>query len=433
MVGRAADHRPGKLLVTLEPDATRLLAARLPLGSVVISATNGKTTTTSLTVAVLRAGGLIPVHNPTGANLRGGVATALAVAARGRSRMDGDVGVFEVDEGQLTQVVGQLDPRVILLGNLFRDQLNRYGELDRLADRWLRLCTMHAGRATLILNADDPTVAGLGRELPGCMYFGIEDWRCGRPARDHAFDAHHCRRCDSAYRFSTFFLGHLSHYECSVCGWQRPQPQIFADRITVDGTGGTQFRLCTPDGTRDIRLGLVGLHNVYNALAAAAIGHALGVQLPLIASALAASSPVWGRGERFEIAGRRITVTLVKNPAGANAFIRSLTTAHHQLDILGVLNDRDPDARDVSWIWDADFEALAPHIRSVTCSGRRAADLALRFKYTGVPTERIAVNRDVSIALALTLLRGGTDVHVLATYTGMFEIRSAVKRMSRPL
>jgi len=251
----------------LEPRAVERLASRLPRGSVAISATNGKTTTATLTAAILRQAGVLPVHNRTGANLSGGVATALLIAARGRSGIDGEIGVFEIDEGWLRGLVAQLDADVVLMGALFRDQRDRLSmELDRIAAAWTEICERRAERTQFVLNADDPILARLGHDLPDPLYFGIADPRCGRPVRDAAADARHCANCGGALRFTAYFIGHLSHYECPACGWRRPEPQIFADRIVLDGPGGTRMRLSVPGDSRETRLRLAGVHGVYNAL-----------------------------------------------------------------------------------------------------------------------------------------------------------------------
>src|SRR5947209_9118178 len=315
--GRDSAHDPGQLLLSLEPSAIARLARRLERRSVVISATNGKTTTAALTAAILRGAGIAPVHNHRGDNMLGGVATTLAVAARRRGRIDGDIGVFEVDEAYLAPVLPELAPRVVLLGNPFRDQLDRFGEITAILDAWREL--LGSPGTTFVLNADDPLVAALGVDVPGCLYYGIEDVSCALPAPEHAVDARQCHRCGARYRFAAHFLSHLGHYACPAFGWERPQPGISAHAVAVDVLRRVRLRVSTPRGSTDLRLRLAGLHNVYNALAAAAIGHACGVDLDDVAFALAEAPPVWGRGEHFQIGTRHVTVTLVKNPASANS------------------------------------------------------------------------------------------------------------------
>jgi lipid II isoglutaminyl synthase (glutamine-hydrolysing) len=413
--GRGGTSLPGKVLMRLDPRAIASLGARLRNGSAVISATNGKTTTAAMTAGILELTGARLVHNRAGANMAGGVATALMDGPS-----DADTGLFEVDEFWLGQVVGQLRPHALLLANLFRDQLDRYGELDTIADRWAQVAA--ATDAALVLNADDPTVADLGREA-GATYFGVEDDAMALPAMQHAADATHCRRCGAAYIYDAVYLGHLGRYHCDNCGATRPEPSIAATGIVLEGVRGARFRLRTPAGERDIALPLPGLYNVYNALGAAALAMALGASLDQVATGLHAVAPAFGRAETLRIGGRELSILLVKNPAGANEVLRTLILEDGEHDVFAVLNDNIADGRDVSWIWDADFEVLAPRVRRVTCSGTRAAEMALRLKYAGVPTDRIAVERGLDEGLDRALADGDGRLFALPTYTAMLALR----------
>ena len=222
---------PGKLLVRLQPDAIGLLSGRLKGGSVVVSATNGKTTTAAMAASVLERTGTRLVHNRAGANMAGGVASALLDATRRGGGIAGDLGLFEVDEFWLGRVADELHPRALLLSNLFRDQLDRYGELETIADRWADVVSGLAGRSELVLCADDPLVADLGRERPGVTYFGVEDDSLALPGLQHAADSKHCRRCGHAYAYDAAYLAHLGHYHCPSCGARRPAPQVVAERV----------------------------------------------------------------------------------------------------------------------------------------------------------------------------------------------------------
>jgi lipid II isoglutaminyl synthase (glutamine-hydrolysing) len=413
--GRGGTSLPGKLLMRLEPHAIARLSARLPRGSAVISATNGKTTTAAMVAGILERAGAHLVHNRAGANMAGGVATALMDGPRG-----GDTGLFEVDEFWLGQVVDELQPRALLLANLFRDQLDRYGELDSIADRWAAVAASTS--AALVLNADDPTVADLGRDA-GATYFGVEDDAMALPEMQHAADATHCRRCGAPYRYDAVYLGHLGRYHCDACGATRPEPQVSAHDIVLEGVRSARFTLHTPAGARAIALPLPGLYNVYNALGAAALALALGATLDQVDAGLHAVSPAFGRAETLQVGGRELSILLVKNPAGANEVLRTLMLEDGEHDLLAVLNDNVADGRDVSWVWDADFEVLAPRVRRATCSGTRAADMALRLKYAGVPTDRIAVEPDLGAGLDRALRAGDGRLFALPTYTAMLALR----------
>jgi lipid II isoglutaminyl synthase (glutamine-hydrolysing) len=415
---------PGKVLIALEPDAIAELAGRLPRGSVVVSATNGKTTTAAMIASVLERAGVSLVHNRAGANMAGGVASTLLSAAQSGGRISGQLGLFEVDEFWLQRVTSQLRPRAILLGNLFRDQLDRYGELETIADKWAEVVSALQPSARLVLNADDPLIADLGRGLDNVTYFGVEDGSVAMPEMQHASDSKHCRNCGAAYVYEAVYLGHLGRYRCPSCGRERPVPTIAAQRIELDGTRSASFTLSTPAGAVDVELPLPGLYNVYNALGAAALCLDLGTAPAAVAAGLHRVAAAFGRAERVPIGDAELSILLVKNPAGTNEIIRTLTLEEGELDLLAILNDRTADGKDVSWIWDADFEVLAPRLRRVTCAGTRAAELALRLKYAGVPVDALHVVADISPALddALAGAQSGR-LFALPTYTALLELR----------
>jgi UDP-N-acetylmuramyl tripeptide synthase len=420
---------PGKVLTRLEPHAIERLAARLPEGNAVISATNGKTTTAAMAAAILERSGRTLVHNRAGANMAGGIASALLDAARRGGAIAGRLGLFEVDEFWLDRVAPELHPRAVVLGNLFRDQLDRYGELDTIADRWAGMVGRLAPTAALACNADDPLIADLGRDHAPVTYFGVDDPAMAGTTMQHASDSKHCRRCGAAYEYEGIYLGHLGVYRCPSCGQRRPQPDVAARAIVLHGTRSASFELHTPVGVAAVELPLPGLYNVYNALAAAALCLALGIGLDVITAGLAAVSAAFGRSERVMIGERELSILLIKNPAGANEILRTLTLEPGELDLLAVLNDRTADGRDISWVWDADFELLAGRVRRVTCAGTRAAELALRLKYAGVDVARLEVVADLPDALDAALADGaGRPLYALPTYTALLELRQELQR-----
>jgi lipid II isoglutaminyl synthase (glutamine-hydrolysing) len=415
---------PGRVLLRLSPDAIAELGARLSRGSTIVSATNGKTTTAGMISAALAAEGRAPVHNRAGSNMTWGVATALL-------GQQGDEGLFEVDEAWLPRVVAQLDPRLIVLGNLFRDQLDRYGELEKLADDWADLVEARAGRTRFVLNADDPLVADLGRDReerprPGVTYFGIEDPRHALPELQHAHDAKHCRRCGHPYAYERAFVGHLGHYSCPSCGAKRPNPDVAATRIELEGMKGSRVSITTPRGDLELNLPLPGLYNAYNALAAVTAALQLGVALESIRSGLESMQALFGRVETIEVDDKPVSILLIKNPAGANEVLRTLRleSDSNGLDLWIALNDRIADGRDVSWIWDADFELLADATRRVTCSGIRAPEMALRLKYAGWPADSIAVEDGIAVSLQRAVAEADDRLFALPTYTALLELRN---------
>ena len=417
---------PGRVLLRLAPDAIERLGSRLVSGSTIVSATNGKTTTAGMIASALRAAGRQPVHNRAGSNMTWGVATALL-------SQRGDEGLFEVDEAWLPRVVDALRPRAVVLANLFRDQLDRYGELERLADDWATVVEAHAGRAAFILNADDPLVADLGRDAnldrrPEITYFGIDDPAQALPELQHAFDAKHCRRCGAPYAYERAFVGHLGHYRCPSCGASRPAPDVAARRIELRGMKGSEVDITTPAGDVHLSLPLPGLYNTYNALAALAAAHRIGVPLASAVAGLEAAEAAFGRVETIDVGGTPVSILLIKNPAGANEVLRTLrlesSDESPDLDLWVALNDRIADGRDVSWIWDADFELLAGRVRRVICAGARAPEMALRLKYAGIDPGAIAVTEPIAASLDGALAAARGRVFALPTYTALLELRT---------
>jgi UDP-N-acetylmuramyl tripeptide synthase len=417
---------PGRVLLRMEPEAIAKLGAGLRGGSTIISATNGKTTTAGMIAAILAAEGRPPVHNRAGSNMTWGVATALL-------EQRGAEGLFEVDEAWLPRVAQQLNPRLIVLGNLFRDQLDRYGEMEALAEEWAKAVAAAPAGTGLALNADDPLIADLGRdtdtEIPreGTLYFGIDDHSQALPELQHAFDAKHCRRCGHPYAYEVAFVGHLGHYSCPNCGAQRPRPDVAATRIELRGMEGSAATVRVPGGEIEVELPLPGLYNVYNALGAIAAALKLGVDAERVAAALGGMRAAFGRVETIDLKtdGSSLAILLIKNPAGANEVLRTLALEAEgdPIDLWIALNDRIADGRDVSWVWDADFELLADSVRRVTCAGTRAPEMALRLKYAGWPEDRIEVEPDIATSLDAAVASSPGRLFALPTYTALLELR----------
>jgi len=409
---------PGKVLWKLDPGSVDALAARLPQGVVVFSATNGKTTTTAMAAEILGEGRKL-AWNRAGANLMSGIASALVAGGRA------DLGLFEVDEGALPEALARTNPRVLALGNLFRDQLDRYGELELVAERWRDAVAGLPSGTTLVVNADDAVVADLADGRAEAVRFGLDDPRQARPRLQHAADSKYCLRCGALYEFAAAYVGHLGDYRCPQCGHRRPELDVAAREIELRGLLASRFRLATPVGNAEIELALPGLYNVYNATAAAALSMAVGASLEDVRSGLARFGAAFGRFERIASGGKSIVLLLVKNPAGANEVVRTLETGVPPVLVVA-LNDAIADGQDVSWIWDVDFEPLLEHVGHVIATGERAAELGLRMTYGGLPPERLEVIPSLESALdrGLGLVEAGTELVVLPTYTAMLSLRS---------
>jgi UDP-N-acetylmuramyl tripeptide synthase len=411
---------PGKLLWKVDPTAIDRLAARLPEGTVLVSATNGKTTTTAMTAEILRPRVRVAT-NASGANLVSGVASTLLRSG------GAELGLFEADEAALSELAMRLRPRALLLCNLFRDQLDRYGELEHVAARW-RKAVAGLPDATLVVNGDDPQVGDLARGRPGSLVFGLDDPRHAQPELQHAADSKYCLQCGAPYTYAAAYVGHLGDYACPNSHEARPPLDIAAREIDLRGLDGSSFTLATPAGDARVDLVLPGLYNVYNAVAAASLAFTLGVAPEQAAAGLRRFSAAFGRFERIPIGDRRLLMLLIKNPAGTNEAVRTIVDGGAPKLAVIALNDAIADGRDVSWIWDVDFEPLAAGLDHLIATGSRASELALRFAYGGLPRERIEVVPSLEAALdrglALTPSRG--ELTVLPTYTAMLALRRIV-------
>ena len=453
---------PGTVARRIAPDVLHTLASALPQGVAVLSGTNGKTTTTRMVAAVLEASGRRVLHNRAGANLVSGLTTTALARSSLAGKVRADIGLFETDEAALPAAVAETQPRLVVIVNLFRDQLDRYGEVDTLAQQWrVALATLPA-TSTVLLNADDPAVADLGEGLAAQVrYYGLDDPAQASDAGSHIADSQFCQRCGARYVYDLAFYAHIGHYHCPNCGHRRPEPHFRLARLALNGTVSSHLLLTFPGGALELTLPLPGLYNALNALAATSAALLLGVEAATVRSALEGFSAAFGRIERVQAGpgGAEMLIALIKNPVGATETVRMLTTGienaelriektgntslsqfsilNSQLNLLIAINDRDADGTDVSWLWDAEFERLAatlpggaPLVARAVVSGTRADDMAVRLKYAGADPQRIAVVPDLPQALdaALAALPPGATLTVLPTYTAMLELRAELVR-----
>jgi UDP-N-acetylmuramyl tripeptide synthase len=431
--GQGGTTAPGRLALAVDPDLPGRLARALPQGLVLVTGTNGKTTTAAMLAEALAAHGWRLAYNRGGGNLRGGLATALLAG------LPADLGLLEVDEGTMPYA-GRLGARLAVVTNFFRDQLDRYGELEATVLRVRRGLEAMPPEAVVVANADDPlclrAVRGLGL---GVRTFGLDDAVAADAEAprlgEHAVDLAPCPACGGQLVYAVRRFAQLGHWRCPACGLERavPDVRVVAWRPPEGGRPGA-VRLETPRGPLETTLRLPGLHNAYNLAAAVAAAWALGLDLGKVAEALGAFRHAFGRMEWAECAGHPLCLVLVKNPAGCTlALAAALQEPAPGKSLLVLLNDGVADGTDVSWIWDADFEALAGAPRpfaAVVASGRRAWDLAVRLKYAGVDPARIRVAPDPGEGLRQAL-RGaapGAPVYALPTYTAMLALRALLVR-----
>ncbi len=419
---------PGLVALRLAPDLLTRLARELPSGAIVIAGTNGKTTTARLVAESLRAGGVQVVHNRSGSNLPRGIAATFLEATDWLGRLDGDLAVLEVDEFALPTVVRAVKPRLLVLLNLFRDQLDRYGELETIARTWRRALDELSPDATVVINADDPILAELTADFRERRWtFGLEDPAVALPTLPHAADWRLCPRCGAALEYRCVFLGHLGQYCCPGCGFTRPALTVAGQRVR-HGSAGLLLDVRWGDRTVTVRSQLAGVYNAYNLLAAVSAGFALGLEPEQLVATLAEVPAAFGRQERVWVAGRELTLLLVKNPTGFNEALRLLESTRRKCPVLIMINDLEADGRDVSWLWDVDVEALRLLSVPVSVGGIRSGEIALRLTYAGIePQGRYPGVVEALDRWLATLPPDGCG-WVLGTYTAMLELRRELAR-----
>ena len=430
---RGATTLPGAVALRLAPQLAARLARRLSHGVAIITGTNGKTTTAAMLAASLERSGWHLAHNRGGANLRTGIATALALAP------GADGGLLEVDEATVPFAVSALRPRVALVTNFFRDQLDRYGELETAVALVRRGLDALPDGARIVLCADDPLAAALGSGRVGAvLHFGVEPTAAGPSAGGGPSDAPRCPRCRGPLEYAPRYYAHLGHYRCAACGLARPDPEVAVTAwAPAEARRPGEVTLRIPGGALTFPLALPGLYNLYNAAAAVASALALGVPAADIAAAMADFRHAFGRMEWLELGGHPACLALVKNPAGCSEVLRTVIADRAPGKSLALLlNDRYADGTDVSWIWDADFEALAAAqegFAAIVAGGSRAHDMALRLKYAGVAPARLRLQPDpeAAMAAAAEACAPGATVYVLPTYTAMLSARAALVRQRR--
>ena len=406
----SASVLPGSIARRIEPRLLQLLTQQVKNGVILIAGTNGKTTTSLLLNTILKRQGYRVAHNSTGANLENGLMTALLESTDLVGRLNVDYAILEVDENILPKVLTPIQPRMILCLNLFRDQLDRYGEVDTISKRWTKIISTLPPETVVIPNADDPTLSYLGQQLPQrVLFFGLNEPEQYLDAIPHAVDSIYCPNCGHSLDYKGVYLSHLGDFHCPKCGFSKSQP-------TLESSEWSQI--------------LIGLYNKYNTLAAATAAKELLIDEATIRDTINNFQAAFGRAEELEINGKRVRILLSKNPVGTNETIRVVTQSTDKTTLL-VLNDRTPDGTDVSWIWDVDTEKLVERGGTLVVSGDRVYDLALRLRYSaGEDTSHLnlIIEEDLrqAIATALEHTPDNETLHILPTYSAMLEVREVL-------
>ncbi len=406
----AASVLPGSIARRIEKRLLQLLSQQVKKGVILIAGTNGKTTTSLLLKTILENTGYRIAHNSTGANLENGLITALLSSTNIVGTLDVDYAILEVDENIVPKVLTPLQPRIILCLNLFRDQLDRYGEVDTISKRWTKVISTLPPETVVIPNADDPTLSHLGQQLPQkVLFFGLNEPEHYLEAIPHAVDSIYCPKCGHSLDYKGVYLSHLGDFTCPKCGFSKSQPSL-------ESSEWPQI--------------LVGLYNKYNTLAAVTAARELGVDEATIKNTINNFQAAFGRAEDLVINGKKVRILLSKNPVGTNETIRVVTQSTDKTTLL-VLNDRTPDGTDVSWIWDVDTEKLVERGGTLVVSGDRVYDMALRLRYSEKSPEstlNLIVQEDLrqAIATALEHTPENETLHILPTYSAMLEVREVL-------
>ncbi len=422
---------PGLVALRIDPGLVAKITRKLSKGTIVITGTNGKTTTAKHLSAILNQSGLKIIHNRTGSNLMRGIASALIEQSTVFGKPGGDIGLFEVDEATMPDAVASLSPQVVLVTNLFRDQLDRYGELDKIT-AVIGKSIEQLQDAIIILNADDPSVSSLAKyagQKNIVKFFGLNESRYTSDSRA-SFDSKDCLVCGSELVYEKRFYSHLGVYRCPSCDFNRPQVDYAAGNIVLNGVKSSSFTLSNKSKDINISLSLSGVFNIYNSLAAYSAACALGIDDDTTKTALDNSSAAFGRMEKFYVGDKEVYLLLAKNPIGLTQIIETLSTDKAAKNFMLILNDNFADGTDVSWIWDADVKALGENFNFIYTSGIRAQDLTLRLKYEDLIVEKIKTINNIEEAFekAVAEVSPGDTLYIITTYTGMLKLRNYLTR-----
>lgn len=428
--GGGATAAPGYYALKIDPNLVPKLVKNLDK-NIIVSGTNGKTTTSRLISDILSQNHKI-IHNRQGSNLTRGIASTLLKTYPLKQNA---VGLWEVDEATLADAISATNPQIVVLLNLFRDQLDRYGEVNTLRSKWQKIVSTLPKEATLVLNADDPGIAYLAKSAKcKVLFFGIKDQKIDLPQVAAVSDTRYCPNCTKKLIFQAQFSSHLGHYHCSNCDFKRPVPQISASNLDFEPDFSTKLQISIHKRTLGASYQLPGLFNVYNVLAAVSVANSFDLEDDNLTSPISNFSGAFGRFQKINIQNKQILIFLVKNPTGANEVLRTLATKDN-LNILAILNDNFADGRDVSWIWDTNWEILTGRVKSINIAGIRSWDLANRVKYAGFKLNKDNVYTDIYYSLQKSVgnLNNNDTLIVLPTYTALLKVQQSLNKMGTNL
>jgi lipid II isoglutaminyl synthase (glutamine-hydrolysing) len=424
---------PGAVARRIDPLVLQKVVAASKAHKAVITGSNGKTTTCRMLSALAQASGVSVTQNRSGSNLLQGVTSAAVRGADLRGRMATQLLLLEIDEATVRRATPEVAPDMVLVTNIFRDQLDRFGEMYSVAQGLEAAIEALPAHASVVLNGDDPLVASFAPDSPARrLYFGLRADGIGAEVPEHAADTVRCVHCQHALTYRPVYVSHLGDYECRGCGCRRPALDVAITQVQATPDGGSDVTAETPAGTVEVHVPLPGLHNVYNTAAALAGSFALGALEPRGARhALADLRPAFGRLEEIKATnGRLVVLSFVKNPASYNATLRQILQRPGRKHVLAAHSNTVVDGEDFAWLWDVDLEELVPDLASLVVSGTRAQEVALRMKYAGAdPADtQVIPGRQAALDMALGRIPPGEELYILAGYTPMREFRRIMQR-----
>jgi len=403
---------PGKIALKLNKNILTKLSRGWKV--ILVTGTNGKTTTSDMIVKAMLANGLTVINNSAGANMTPGIVTAFAKYYRFGDKRPNCYAVIEVDEAYMRQVTSMTNPMMVVVTNIFRDQLDRYGETTTTY-KFILDGIKNAPNAKLVLNGDEPMLGNM--PIPNeCIYFGFDSY--GKPEVHANTESIFCRDCKTRYRYHSIVFNHLGDYDCPNCGHSRPELHFSVTDVVLS-SDDSHVKV----NNTDITVGVPGLYNIYNAVCAYAVADNLGVAVEKIKKSLAVQESKFGRFESIEVDSKTMKLLLIKNPAGCNQCIDTVAIDEARVSLAFLLNDKYADGRDVSWIYDAHFEKLAVmNVDKVIIGGDRAYDMAIRLRVAGLDKVNFTICKDFDAIM--TAVRGQeSDVYAFMTYTAMTSFR----------
>lgn len=424
---------PGLIARRIDPDILKSVVGASKAKKIVITGSNGKTTTARMTAAMAENNGKRVSHNRAGSNLLQGVTSVAVNFADIFGRLNSDVLLFEIDEGTMPLAIPEIKPDVVVITNIFRDQLDRYGELYSVAKALDKTLEDLPESSTILLNGNDPQVANFGlRAKAKRLFFGLETTEVGTPVPEQSADIIRCIHCQEDLQYKVAYMSHLGLYSCPNCGYTLPPLDIAATSIKLapDGEGPTRVELRTPQGNMTLEISLPGLHNVYNAAAAIGASLAAGFEKDMLPAALVNLKPAFGRLEKIQAGDQTIYLSFVKNPTSFNLILRLIAQHSGKKHVLLAASHTIVDGEDFSWLWDVEVEEVAQDIADVVCSGNKPEELAMRLKYAEIPIDKISQVADLAAALDAALKNAGPGgtLHILCSYTPTNQLRRIMQK-----